>query len=139
MRVVCVIGVFAVSVIVTPLTDRPPTAADGGRTARSPAPAVAGLLPQLRHPKAAVRLAAVEALGRIGPPARTAVPDLLAVQSDADPAVRRGVAVAILAILSMDAGWHGGLDLLPTAVGRSRAEDVSAASFQSKECRADAN
>src|SRR5436190_6333099 len=130
MRGVCYVGVLGVSLMAAPVTDRPPTAADGGRTSKSPAPGVAGLLPQLHHPKAAMRLAAVEALGRIGPPARTAVPNLLAVQSDADPAVRRAVAVAILAILNMDAGWHGGLELLPTAaVERSRVEELGATLF----------
>jgi HEAT repeat protein len=71
-------------------------------------------LTQLLHDAdAGVRLAAVEALGRIGRPARSAAADLLRAQHDADERVRRSATVALLHIIHEDVEFSGRAALFP--------------------------
>jgi HEAT repeat protein len=60
-----------------------------------------------------VRLAAVEALGRIGRPARAAAGDLLRAQHDADERVRRAATTALLHIIHEDLEYSGRAALFP--------------------------
>lgn len=68
-----------------------------GNLGRAAAPAVADLIPMLKHPDIQTRLRTVRALGRIGPPAVAAAAELTRVrENDHDQAVRRAAGEALL-------------------------------------------